>query len=210
MSQRELWERYKKYLCVSPSVGFTLDISRMNFAADLPGRRCASPCGRPSTPWRPWRRAPSPTRTRSAVWATTGCALRRWRPRPEIGRAIRDTPRGRALVRRGDPRRAHRAADGRALHPAADRRHRRLGAGAPARGGRAGLSGGPDARLLLRQHGPGWHGPRAGAAWRQAAGDAHRRRQQVGRHQGDAQRHAGGRARLPGARPRASARTRWP
>lgn len=33
MSQRELWERYKQYLCVSPSVGFTLDISRMNFAA---------------------------------------------------------------------------------------------------------------------------------------------------------------------------------
>ncbi|WP_224362479.1 glucose-6-phosphate isomerase [Hyalangium versicolor] len=33
MSQRELWERYKKYLCVSPSVGFTLDISRMNFPA---------------------------------------------------------------------------------------------------------------------------------------------------------------------------------
>jgi glucose-6-phosphate isomerase len=31
MSQRELWERYKKYLCVCPSVGFTLDVSRMNF-----------------------------------------------------------------------------------------------------------------------------------------------------------------------------------
>ncbi|MFL5345473.1 MAG: glucose-6-phosphate isomerase, partial [Hyalangium sp.] len=33
MTQRELWERYKQYLCVSPSVGFTLDISRMNFTA---------------------------------------------------------------------------------------------------------------------------------------------------------------------------------
>ncbi len=31
MSQRELWERYKKYLCVCPSVGFTLDVSRMDF-----------------------------------------------------------------------------------------------------------------------------------------------------------------------------------
>jgi glucose-6-phosphate isomerase len=35
MSQRALWERYKKYLCVSPSVGFTLDVSRMNFAEDF-------------------------------------------------------------------------------------------------------------------------------------------------------------------------------
>ncbi len=35
MSQRELWERYRKYLCISPSVGFTLDISRMNFPADF-------------------------------------------------------------------------------------------------------------------------------------------------------------------------------
>jgi glucose-6-phosphate isomerase len=33
LSQRELWERYKRHLCVSPSVGFTLDISRMNFPA---------------------------------------------------------------------------------------------------------------------------------------------------------------------------------
>ncbi|SEU37623.1 glucose-6-phosphate isomerase [Stigmatella erecta] len=31
MSQRELWERYKRYLCVSPSLGFSLDISRMKF-----------------------------------------------------------------------------------------------------------------------------------------------------------------------------------
>jgi glucose-6-phosphate isomerase len=35
MSQRELWERYKQYLCISPSVGFTLDVSRMNFASDF-------------------------------------------------------------------------------------------------------------------------------------------------------------------------------
>src|SRR5690554_1638033 len=27
----ELWERYKKHLCVCPSIGLTLDISRMNF-----------------------------------------------------------------------------------------------------------------------------------------------------------------------------------
>jgi glucose-6-phosphate isomerase len=33
MSQRELWERYKKYLCICPTVGFTLDVSRMNFTA---------------------------------------------------------------------------------------------------------------------------------------------------------------------------------
>jgi len=31
----ELWERYKKYLCVAESVGITLDISRMQFAPDF-------------------------------------------------------------------------------------------------------------------------------------------------------------------------------
>jgi glucose-6-phosphate isomerase len=31
MSERPLWERYKRYLCVCESVGLTLDVSRMNF-----------------------------------------------------------------------------------------------------------------------------------------------------------------------------------
>jgi glucose-6-phosphate isomerase len=35
MSQRALWERYKKYLCVSPSLGFALDVSRMNFTEEF-------------------------------------------------------------------------------------------------------------------------------------------------------------------------------
>ena len=35
MDQRALWERYKKYLCQCPSIGLTLDISRMNFADDF-------------------------------------------------------------------------------------------------------------------------------------------------------------------------------
>jgi glucose-6-phosphate isomerase len=35
MSERELWERYQRYLCVVPSVGFTLDVSRMRFPADF-------------------------------------------------------------------------------------------------------------------------------------------------------------------------------
>ncbi|MDY7232353.1 glucose-6-phosphate isomerase [Hyalangium rubrum] len=35
MSQRELWERYKKYLCVCPSLGFSLDVSRMKFTEDF-------------------------------------------------------------------------------------------------------------------------------------------------------------------------------
>jgi glucose-6-phosphate isomerase len=35
MSERQLWERYKKYLCVVPSVGLTLDVSRMKFADDF-------------------------------------------------------------------------------------------------------------------------------------------------------------------------------
>ncbi len=41
MSQRALWERYKKYLCVSPSVGFALDVSRMNFTEDFLARMSA-------------------------------------------------------------------------------------------------------------------------------------------------------------------------
>jgi glucose-6-phosphate isomerase len=32
MNDKALWERYKKYLCVVPSLGLKLDISRMNFA----------------------------------------------------------------------------------------------------------------------------------------------------------------------------------
>jgi glucose-6-phosphate isomerase len=34
MNNSVLWERYKKYLCDCPSVGMTLDISRMDFADD--------------------------------------------------------------------------------------------------------------------------------------------------------------------------------
>ncbi|MFL5351497.1 glucose-6-phosphate isomerase [Archangium sp.] len=35
MSERQLWERYKKYLCGVESVGLTLDVSRMSFADDF-------------------------------------------------------------------------------------------------------------------------------------------------------------------------------
>ncbi|MCE9670956.1 glucose-6-phosphate isomerase [Myxococcus stipitatus] len=35
MTERELWERYQRYLSVVPTLGFTLDVSRMNFAADF-------------------------------------------------------------------------------------------------------------------------------------------------------------------------------
>ena len=34
MNNKSLWERYKKYLCVSPSIGLTLDLSRMSFGDD--------------------------------------------------------------------------------------------------------------------------------------------------------------------------------
>ncbi len=34
MNNKFLWERYKKYLCACPSIGLTLDISRMNFKDD--------------------------------------------------------------------------------------------------------------------------------------------------------------------------------
>ncbi len=35
MDQRSLWERYKKHLCQCPTIGLTVDISRMNFADDF-------------------------------------------------------------------------------------------------------------------------------------------------------------------------------
>jgi glucose-6-phosphate isomerase len=35
MNNNILWERYKKYLCECPSIGVTLDISRLNFADDF-------------------------------------------------------------------------------------------------------------------------------------------------------------------------------
>jgi len=38
MDNTLLWERYKKYLCECPSVGMTLDISRMNFSDDYLAR----------------------------------------------------------------------------------------------------------------------------------------------------------------------------
>ncbi len=34
MNNKTLWERYKKHLCVCPSIGLKLDISRMNFSDD--------------------------------------------------------------------------------------------------------------------------------------------------------------------------------
>ncbi len=38
LSNAQLWERYKKFLCVCPSIGMTVDISRMNFGDDFFGR----------------------------------------------------------------------------------------------------------------------------------------------------------------------------
>ncbi|HWR73407.1 MAG TPA: glucose-6-phosphate isomerase, partial [Nitrospirota bacterium] len=38
MNTKLLWERYKKYLCSCPSIGLSVDISRMNFEEDFPGR----------------------------------------------------------------------------------------------------------------------------------------------------------------------------
>src|SRR5258705_8280779 len=34
MTSRQLWERYRKHLCVCESIGLTLDVSRMKFADD--------------------------------------------------------------------------------------------------------------------------------------------------------------------------------
>ncbi len=200
MSERQLWERYKKYLCEVESVGLTLDVSRMNFADDFLERMRGPHGARPSTRWRRWRRAPSPTRTRSAWWATTGCAPPSCAPEPGLTQgqcgtrwsAVRgfanDVHAGRVKPPKAD-----------AVHPAAGDRHRRLGAGAAARGGRArhGARTGCGCSSSTTRTRTGWTG-----CWRssgeRALRDAHRGHQQVGRHEGDAQRHAGG----------ASARTR--
>jgi len=42
MNEKDLWERYKKYLCTAPSIGLSLDISRMNFSDDYLGRMAPS------------------------------------------------------------------------------------------------------------------------------------------------------------------------
>ncbi len=39
MNDKQLWARYQKYLCVCPSIGLALDISRMNFADDFFSRK---------------------------------------------------------------------------------------------------------------------------------------------------------------------------
>ncbi len=41
MNSRELWERYKRHLCVCDSIGLTLDISRMKFSDDFLARMAA-------------------------------------------------------------------------------------------------------------------------------------------------------------------------
>ncbi|WP_224244815.1 glucose-6-phosphate isomerase [Hyalangium gracile] len=90
MSQRALWERYKKYLCVCPSVGFTLDISRMNFSATFLEEMAA--------PMRSAFRAmealeqgaianPDEKRRVGHYWLRAPELA----PEAEIGRAIRDT-----------------------------------------------------------------------------------------------------------------------
>src|SRR5512143_3306118 len=38
MTNKTPWERYKQYLCICPSIGLTLDISRMNFPVDYLAR----------------------------------------------------------------------------------------------------------------------------------------------------------------------------
>lgn len=38
MNGKHMWERYKKYLCITPTIGLSLDISRMNFPDDFFGR----------------------------------------------------------------------------------------------------------------------------------------------------------------------------
>jgi glucose-6-phosphate isomerase len=90
MSQRELWERYKKYLCISPSVGFTLDVSRMNFSATFLDQM-REPMQAAFTAMEALEKGaianPDETRRVGHYWLRAP----EMAPEAEIGRAIRDT-----------------------------------------------------------------------------------------------------------------------
>ena len=158
----------------------------------------AARCRRPSRPWTRWRRAPSPTPTRSA-WSG-----HYWLRAPELRARRRSSRRAIERHARADPQRSPPTCtpariaprDGRALHAAAGHRHRRLGAGAAVR--RATRWAAP-ARQDARRSSSTTPIPTAWTAcWRSSATSSPRRSRvvisQVRRHQGDAQRHARGRS----------------
>ena len=199
MSQRELVGAVQEVpVRRSRRWGFTLDVSRMNFADGfLAGWR--RPCRRPSTPWTRWRRAPSPTRTRSAWSGHYWLRAPELAPKPELAPSHHAT-RSRTCTR--SPTTCTTARVAAAEGASASRtllvdRHRRLGARARSSWRDAlGDAGGPGCSVYFFDNtDPGRHGPRAR---RSSAASSTETLvvviSQVRRHQGDAQRHAGGRA----------------
>ena len=213
MSERQLWERYKRYLCVVRVRRADARRVAHELRRRLPRADARPAWTRPSTRWRRWRRAPSPTRTRSAWSATTGCAPRSSRPTPELAQRDRATRWRPSHAFAADVHAGEReAAEGGALHARAGR-----SASAARRSGRS-SSRTRWARRRDRDAGRSSSTtptPTASTACSAQLGDRlaetlRRGHQQARRHQGDAQRHARGRARLPAARASTSARTRSP
>ena len=128
MNANELWNRYKRHLCRVPSVDLTLDISRMNFDDGFFAAHGSRRSSRPTRRWTRWRRGRSPTPTRTAWSATTGCARRSWpRRRRSPPRSATRSPAVKAFaadVHSGEIKPPAAAA----VHARAVDRHRRLGA----------------------------------------------------------------------------------
>ena len=74
MDNLAMWKRFKSYLCVCDSVGVTVDISRMKFSDGFLEEKDADMPARLRRDGRAREAARSPTPTRSAWSATTGCA----------------------------------------------------------------------------------------------------------------------------------------
>ena len=127
----------------------------------------------PSTRWRRWRRARSPTPTRSGMVGHYWLRAPELAPEPELAQAIEDALAAVQPLRRGRARRRVKPQKAARFTQRPRDRHRRLGARPAVRRDALGNADGHDAAALLRQHRPGRHRPRARAARRQARRDAH-------------------------------------
>ncbi|MBI2963314.1 MAG: glucose-6-phosphate isomerase [Deltaproteobacteria bacterium] len=90
MNPRELWERYRRHLCVCESIGLTLDVSRMKFGDDFLARM-APPMAKAFEAMAALERGaianPDEQRMVGHYWLRAPELA----PDPAIGKAIRDT-----------------------------------------------------------------------------------------------------------------------
>ena len=158
MTALDLWNRHRQHLSRVAAIGLTLDVSRMRFDDGFLERMTPAHAARVRGHGRAGSAAPSPTRTRSAWSATTGCERRTSLPRRRSPpRYARRRPTSRRSLPASMPASIH-PPTATTIHARAVHRHRRLRAGpdvrrrCPWRPGR-----GPDAGRLHRQHRPGRH-----------------------------------------------------